>query len=94
MAKQRVHREWFRPLTKTTCDCGQRNVQVWSWGNYIRARWNTVKHFCQGCFNDQVVSDLRKHTGECGCTIQLVPYHCQLPAWLTLNPACDVAKAA
>ncbi len=49
-SKDRIHHEWFRTVTETTCECGARRTEVWSWGEYVRARWNTVNHFCRRCF--------------------------------------------
>lgn len=79
------HNEWFRPVSKTTCDCGQRKTQVWSWGEYVVGKWRTVKWFCESCFPDRVRDPLKSHSGPCGCTITLVAYHCTLPEWLTLE---------
>lgn len=93
--KDRVHREWFRKISKTTCPCGCKKKEVYSWGQYIRARWNTVKYFCSECFSD-IKNDLLDHKGDCGCSFELIGYQGQrLPDWLNLNQeACEVKQAA
>lgn len=87
MAKVRNHNEWFMPLVKRKCPCGERNVQCYAWGEYSRTgKWNTVKHFCQKCFAYEVKAALLDHAGPCGCTITLVPrYGYNLPEWINLN---------
>jgi hypothetical protein len=87
--KPRNHNEYFRPITKKRCDCGER-TQVWSWGEYIHGKWHTVKHFCEHCYNREVRERLVEHSDDCGCTISLVGYHCQLPEWLSLEESCNV----
>lgn len=67
---------------------------VWSWGEYINAKWNTVTHFCINCFHEECQVRLNAHREECGCTFNLVAYGGDpLPDWLTLPPSpgyCDV----
>lgn len=83
--KPRNHNEWFRPIDrpKHCPHCGA-HAQVWTWGEYVRAKWRNVDHFCQHCFA-RIREQLNAHAGPCGCTITLVGYHCELPAWLTLK---------
>ena len=71
MPKQRVHNEWFQPISKTTCQCGEKHTQVYSWGEYVVGKWRTVLHFCQKCFKAEVLSRLVDHARPCGCTFQL-----------------------
>jgi hypothetical protein len=93
--KQRQHNEWFRPVslgnrkTCPTCKAKLATIQgignVWSWGEYHNAKWRTVAYFCRQCFASEVAARLASHTGDCGCTINLVGKGCELPNWLTLR---------
>lgn len=93
---QRVHREWFMLLSKTTCYCGQRHTQVYAWGEYLRAKWRTVDHFCQACFKDRILSRLIAHAGPCGCSFEFCARsgHGPLPEFLKLGEASCNVKAA
>lgn len=67
---------------------------VWSWGEYLNAKWNTVTHFCRACFHEEVQVRLIAHRDDCGCDFQLVGYQgATLPDWLTLPPCVTVAPA-
>lgn len=89
--KPQVHREWFRSVALKKCECGERHVQVWTWGQYVIGKWRNVMHFCEKCFDDRVKRPLNEHTGECGCTVEMVGYHGEkLPAWLNTNVPCEV----
>lgn len=87
--KTRVHNEWFQPISKTTCPCGCKKVQVFSWGNYISGKWYTVDHFCQACFLERVIPQLVSHAKPCGCSFALVP-RCgySIPSWIKMPEAC------
>lgn len=97
----RQHNEWFRSVSlgnRKSCPCcGERlesGESIWSWGQYIRARWNTIQHFCKKCFPDQVQKELNDHTAGCGCTVNLIGKGEKLPSWLTLETTeCEVAAA-
>lgn len=66
---------------------------IWSWGNYVNARWHTVDYFCRQCFATTVAARLLEHADECGCAIELVGYRGErLPPWLTLSAAIDAAS--
>jgi hypothetical protein len=99
MAKQRQHNEYFRTVSlggrKSCPSCYKKllpNESIWSWGQYVRAKWNTVKYFCRECF-DPIRADLNEHTGGCGCVVNLIGYRGEkLPLWLTLtDTACQKA---
>ena len=103
MPADRNHNEWFRPVSlggRKSCPCcGEklgRNESIWSWGNYVRVKWVTVKHFCKKCFREAVSDPLLEHAGDCGCSITLVMYHCEQPKWLRLKKrrACPVKTPA
>jgi hypothetical protein len=68
MARPRIHNEWFMPIAKTSCPCGERKVQCYSWGEYANGKWRTVQHFCQSCFATSVLPRLIAHAGPCGCS--------------------------
>jgi hypothetical protein len=94
-SKLRSHNEWFQAIAKKTCPCGQKHTQVYSWGEYSRARWFTVDHFCEHCFQSRVIPRLVGHAGTCGCTFNLVARsgHGPLPVWLTMpTQECKVAS--
>lgn len=80
--KTRSHNEWFRTVSKTTCECGQRKTSVWSWGQYVIGKWHNVMQFCDACVDTRVRDLLMGHGGDCGCEINLVGYGGQ-----TLSPA-------
>lgn len=97
--KQRNHNEWFRPVScggRKSCPKCQaklgKNESIWSWGNYINAKWHTITYFCKECFQTRVADHLLEHAGECGCSITLVMYHADQPRWLRLKKrrACPV----
>lgn len=94
MPKLRQHNQYFRTVTARTCNCGAQYKEgghVWSWGEYVRAKWYTVKWFCEKCFHYEVKDLLTGHTDTCGCKVNLVGYQGQqLPEWLTLE--CHVAQ--
>lgn len=102
MAKVRNHNEWFRSVSlggRKSCPCCGDKLQkgefIWSWGEYVYAKWRTVKHFCKSCFAAEVQAPLQNHAGPCGCVITIVAYQGErLPAWLTLTPECPVQKEA
>jgi len=92
MAKTRQHNEYFRTVSlggRKSCPCCkaklENNESIWSWGNYVRAKWVTVTHFCNNCFESNVQKPLTSHTDDCGCTVNLVGYSGRLPNWLHLN---------
>lgn len=98
MPKQRIHNEWFQPLKKTACHCGQRGVQVFAWGEYVNGKWRTVAHFCEHCFAKEVVTRLVDHARPCGCTFKLVARtgYGPLPDFIKTaeaqcNASCEVA---
>lgn len=89
MPKNRVHNEWFRTVSlgnrKSCPTCHAKlpvGESIWSWGNYINAKWRTITHFCRGCFHDRVVTPLKEHTDDCGCSVEYVGYRDPLPTWL------------
>lgn len=94
--KARNHNEWFRTVGlggRKSCPCCDTKLeageQIWSWGEYVRGKWQTVKHFCKSCFQAEVADKLRDHQAECDCNITLVAKGCRLPEWLTLKLDCD-----
>ena len=98
-SKDRVHREWFRsvmPKRKSCPNCGEKLLpgeQIWSWGEYVRAKWRTVQHFCKLCF-PAIQQALQQHAGGCGCKFELVMYRGESqPEWLVLNSDLDSKEA-
>ena len=92
MAKQRVHNEWFRQVSlgnrKSCPRCSAKlesGESIWSWGEYIRVKWHTVKHFCKNCYETEVKKPLLDHTGGCGCTVELIFKGSSQPAWFKLE---------
>lgn len=94
--RPRQHNEWFRTVSlggrKSCPECLSKlepGEFIWSHGEYVRAKWRTVTHFCKNCFDYKVRGALVAHTSGCGCTVNL----CQkgpepLPDWLSLTPMC------
>ena len=89
--KVRNHNEYFRTVSlgnrKSCPTCGeklQNGESIWSWGEYVRAKWRTVKHFCKACFEEEVRGLLIDHAGDCGCNITLVVREIETPEWLKL----------
>lgn len=91
MPKVRQHNEWFRTVSlggrKSCPNCRAKlnGGSIWVWGEYIRAKWHNVKYFCQSCYETEVKAPLENHAGDCGCQINMVGYHTNLPDWLTLD---------
>lgn len=100
MARSRSHNEWFRTVGmsgRKSCPCCNAKLNgrsIWSWGNYVKAKWHTVMHFCSECFESNVKRKLLEHTTDCGCTVNLIGYQgTHLPQWLTLDE-CPVTREA
>lgn len=99
MPKNRVHNEWFRPVScggrKSCPNCKAKlapGESIWSWGNYVIAKWRTIMHFCKDCFPNDVAKKLTDHTDECGCSVQFITKGAPRPEWLTVEkPACKIA---
>lgn len=91
MPKPRDHNEWFQPLSTNRKSCPTCHEKFepgetsYAWGEYVRGKWRTVKHFCKACFPAKVLKPLLDHAGDCGCTITLCARsgH-RLPEWLKL----------
>jgi hypothetical protein len=91
----RIHREWFRPVSlgnrKSCPKCHEKlapSELIWSWGEYHVCKWRTVAHFCVACW-PELRERLLAHRNSCGCEFTLVPYHCILPSWLSLEVTCS-----
>ncbi len=92
MAKPRIHNEWFMPLSKTSCPCGCKKVQVFAWGEYHHGKWRTVDHFCQTCFEERVQKRLVQHADPCGCSFQLqARTGYSIPDWIKMPELCKAA---
>ena len=91
--KVRVHKEWFRLIQRRNCSCGKKGVQVYSWGEYRNAKWNTVEYICQSCWKDWA-DKLKSHTKAAECRFELVGKDCKLPDWLTLDELAVPPKTA
>jgi len=94
MAKQRNHNEWFREVSlggRKSCPCCRAKLQpgesIWSWGQYVVGKWQTIKHFCKSCFVEEVATELTDHTATCGCTVSL-QFQSRQPQWLRLPDQC------
>lgn len=97
--KNVVHNEYFRTVSlggRKSCPCCKAKLsageQIWSWGEYQRATWYTVQHFCKECWLE-VENRLQAHAFQCRCTFQLVGYGGErLPVWLSLEAQhCETA---
>ncbi len=93
MPKQRNHNEWFRHVLlggrKSCPHCRQRlpeGEMIWSWGEYVNARFRLIRHLCVACW-PRTAKALKAHTGDCGCTVALCSASGSgpLPDWMTLN---------
>lgn len=73
------HNEWFHPLAKKVCACGQSKhklrkdpvkaaaFQVVAWGEYVYGKFRTVDHVCPECVDERMISRLFDHLKKCGC---------------------------
>jgi hypothetical protein len=74
-AQQRNHNEWFMPLARKAkhCPCCHsiepQQSGLYAWDQYVYGKWKTITHFCQACFETHILSQLKDHTGTCGCTV-------------------------
>lgn len=85
MAKVRIHNEWFQPIQKTTCPCGQKKTDMFAWGEYVNGKWRTMDHFCQSCFVERVQKRLIAHAGPCGCVFNLIARNgYSIPSWIQM----------
>lgn len=84
--RETPYRAYFRPVKPGTCPCGARRAELWSMGEYIRAKWHTVDHFCPGCFATRILGRVVR-TWRMNNTrpLEFVGYHCSLPSWITLD---------
>lgn len=91
VTKQRIHREWFTTVLRgNRKSCSHCKVKlphgelIYSWFEYQRVRQYHIRDFCVNCWHE-VKQQLQEHSAPCGCTFELVAYHCSLPNWLTLD---------
>jgi hypothetical protein len=99
--KPRVHREWFKPVSRggrKSCPTCRAKLEpgesIWSWGEYVYGKFRAIRDVCKNCWSG-LVSDLKAHTDDCGCTVELVPYHAAKPAWMTLGePICEAPQSS
>lgn len=101
MAKNRVHNEYFRTVSLggrkscPRCHAKLEGEKIWSWGEYVSAKWRTVTHFCGKCFAKNVRPLLVDHAKNCGCQFDLIGYQGErLPVWLTLDPVEQIRAEA
>jgi hypothetical protein len=60
-------------------------VEVFAWGEYVAARWRTILHFCQACFQERVIPHLINHANQCGCSFELkAKSGHSLPNWIKM----------
>jgi hypothetical protein len=92
MTKPRVHKVWFTPVSrkgrKSCSNCHVKLPQgelIYSCFEYHNVCQRHIQDFCVNCW-DGVRKRLKEHSKPCGCTFELVGYHCTLPQWLTLTP--------
>lgn len=90
--KQRNHNEYIQPLASNRCpnclDAKGHKVKtpVYAWGEYVNAKWRTVKHFCLFCFAKEVLYLLEQHAWQCGCKISVVARSgYRLPEWMPVE---------
>lgn len=85
---QRVHNEWFRKVNATTCECGTKKTEVWSWGEYVCGKFCLITRCCQACFTERVLPRLTSHAAQCGCAFELkaVSGTPRLAPWITFEP--------
>lgn len=94
MKKQRIHREWFQQVSlghrKSCPECKAKLEQgesIWSWGEYINAKFRSIQYVCKSCWPD-VQAKLQNHASNCGCTFELVTrWGVTQPAWMQLPQA-------
>jgi len=97
----RTQNEYFRPVSlsnrKSCPHCKAKlspGESIWSWGEYVRGQWRTVRYFCRQCY-PEIQTLLIEHKDQCGCSFQLKPYSCQLPEWLTIEEqSCTLIQTA
>lgn len=91
--RPRVHNEWFRQVDRggrKSCPSCRAKLEpgekIWSWGEYLRAKWHSVKDVCKNCW-PEVRKRLLAHEKDCpeNCTIELCGRGDQLPHWMTLG---------
>lgn len=95
MPKARSHNEWFRTVElggrKSCPECRAKleaGEWIWSWGEYVRAKFHRIRYVCKACWPD-VRDRLNSHTADCGCTVDIVCRGAPRPPWMTLEEAKD-----
>mgnify|MGYP006321306985 FL=1 len=58
---------------------------IFSAGEYVNAKWNTVQHFCKLCFSTNLKKDCEIYETKTGKEINFVSYQgTKIPEWLKL----------
>lgn len=86
----RKHNEWFKTISlgnrKSCPTCGTKldpGESIWTWGEYVRAKFRKITHFCKHCYQREVVTRLDTHAEHCGCEFEFQSQSGPLPEWLT-----------
>ncbi len=58
---------------------------IYSAGEYVNAKWNTIQHFCELCFSTNLEKDCDVFKAKLVRDIAFVPYQgTKIPDWLRL----------
>lgn len=69
------HIEYFYSSSKKFCDCGAKNIPVYSWGSYVNRKFHTIKLFCIKCFEKSVKENLITHQRSNNCHMDIKGLH-------------------
>jgi len=88
----RIHNEWFMPVKVRTCPCGEKKIDVFSWGQYVFGKYRKIDNFCKSCFKTRIIPRLSAHANDCGCLFKVnarATY--KIPPWIKLpKKMCEI----
>lgn len=68
-----------------TCSQKLEGRLIYSAGEYVNAKWNTIQHFCELCFSISLKKDCEVYRTKTGKEIKFVSYQgTKIPEWLHL----------
>lgn len=93
MITKNVYVRTVMPKRKSCPACLKKlptNEAIYSYGEYIRAKWNTFTYGCVNCFDTCAKPMMVKYKNETGREINIIGYQgAQIPEWLKLDSTQD-----
>jgi hypothetical protein len=68
-----------------TCSLKLDGRLIYSAGEYVNVKWNTIQHFCELCFSSNLKKDCEVYKAKSGKEIKFISYqNTKIPEWLKL----------